>query len=80
MSQLDAAGWARVVGQDDAIARLRAAAHTPAHAYLFVGPAGSGRRAAARIFAGELFATGAGAEQADRHRRLAAAEQHPDLT
>lgn len=80
MSQLDTAGWGRVVGQDDAIARLSASVHTPAHAYLFVGPAGSGRRAAARVFAGELFATGAGADEADRHRRLAAAEQHPDLT
>ncbi|MGY6502498.1 MAG: hypothetical protein ACXIVQ_16555 [Acidimicrobiales bacterium] len=73
--------WSPVVGQERAVAQLRAAVATPAHAYLFVGPPGSGRRAAARAFAGELFAAGAAApDAADRHRRLAAAEQHPDLT
>lgn len=71
--------WAAVVGQDEAVAQLRAAAENPAHAYLFVGPPGSGRRAAARVFTGELFAAGLDAEAGDRHRRLAAIEQHPDL-
>jgi DNA polymerase-3 subunit delta' len=71
--------WARVVGQEEAVARLRAAVEQPAHAYLFVGPAGSGRRAAARVFAGELFAAGADPDAARRHRDLALAEQHPDL-
>lgn len=72
--------WALVVGQDRAVAQLRAAVATPAHAYLFVGPPGSGRRAAARVFAGELFAAGFEGAEADRHRELAHAEQHPDLT
>lgn len=72
--------WAAVVGQERAVTQLRAAAKNPAHAYLFVGPSGSGRRAAARVFAGELFATRTESEAADRHRRLALAEQHPDLT
>jgi DNA polymerase III subunit delta' len=72
--------WARVVGQPDAVERLRAAVERPAHAYLFVGPPGSGRRAAARAFAGELFAAGTDPDAAERHRRLAAVEQHPDLT
>jgi DNA polymerase III subunit delta' len=63
------------------MAQLQAAVAAPVHAYLFVGPAGSGRRAAARAFAAELFAHGAGQDEgaADRHRRLALAEQHPDL-
>jgi DNA polymerase-3 subunit delta' len=52
----------------------------PVHAYLFVGPEGSGRRVALRTFAGELFAAHADDEAAaDRHRSLAAAERHPDL-
>jgi DNA polymerase-3 subunit delta' len=74
-------GWDAVPGQDDAVARLRAAVDSPVHAYLFVGPEGSGKRAALRAFAGERFAATAGddAEAADRHRRLAAAEHHPDL-
>jgi len=71
--------WERVVGQHEAVARLRAAVDQPAHAYLFVGPSGSGRRTAARVFAGELFAAGADPEAARRHRDLAVAEQHPDL-
>lgn len=73
--------WADVVGQPDAVARLRAAAAAPVHAYLLVGPEGSGRRAAARAFAAELLAAGADdPADAARHVRLALAEQHPDLT
>ena len=80
MTQLDHDRWAAVIGQDTAVAQLRAAIQRPAHAYLFVGPAGSGRREAARLFAGELFAAEASDQEADRHRRLAATEQHPDLS
>ncbi|HSL56737.1 MAG TPA: hypothetical protein VK866_02740 [Acidimicrobiales bacterium] len=72
--------WVDVVGQPEAVAHLRAAAVAPVHAYLFVGPEGSGRRAAARAFAAELFAAGADPAAAERHVRLALAEQHADLT
>jgi DNA polymerase-3 subunit delta' len=71
--------WADVVGQDHAVAQLVAAAANPVHAYLLVGPSGSGKRAAARSFAALLLAAGAGAEEAERHVRLALAEAHPDL-
>lgn len=75
--------FAGIVGQTDAIAVLRAALAVPVHAYLLVGPPGSGRRAAARAFAGELLAADAVAagdiDAADRHRRLARLEAHPDL-
>jgi len=40
-----------VIGQDSAIRTLRSLATSPAHAYLFVGPPGSGKDAAARAFA-----------------------------
>jgi DNA polymerase-3 subunit delta' len=60
--------WAQLVGQDEAIPVLRAAAEAAAqiadreqvatgamtHAWLFVGPAGSGRSIAARAFAAAL--------------------------
>jgi DNA polymerase-3 subunit delta' len=60
--------WVRVVGQDDAVAQLRAAALGAVriargeiagaggftHAWLFTGPAGSGRSVAARAFAAAL--------------------------
>ena len=55
-----------VIGQDRAVAQLRAAAAAdPVHAYLFVGPSGSGKRAAAHAFAAALLAP-PGADRDDR--------------
>src|SRR3954465_15885665 len=50
----------------------------PSHAYLFHGPAGAGKREAARAFAAELLAEGA-ADTPDARRR-AVDGVHPDLT
>ncbi len=50
----------------------------PSHAYLFHGPAGSGKRTAARAFAAELLAEG-DADPAGVRRRVGAGT-HPDLT
>jgi DNA polymerase-3 subunit delta' len=50
----------------------------PSHAYLFHGPAGSGKRTAARAFAAELLAEGAPDPDAVRARVGRGA--HPDLT
>jgi DNA polymerase III subunit delta' len=74
--------WAAVVGQDTAVAQLKAAAVNPVHAYLLVGPPGSGKRAAAAAFAGVLLAIDAAGRGADAERALALAleESHPDLT
>jgi DNA polymerase III subunit delta' len=74
-----------VIGQPAALRQLRAAVTSPVHAYLLVGPAGSGKRQAATALAGELVAHGGGEGAADvqavaRHRRLAAAEAHPDIS
>jgi DNA polymerase III gamma/tau subunit len=49
-----------------------------AHAYAFIGPAGSGRMATAVAFAGALLCTAAGCGTC-RHCLAAAARQHPDL-
>lgn len=70
--------WAPIIGQPVAVERLRAATHNPVHAYLFVGPHGVGKRAAAGVFAGELLAA-AHPEGAARHRELAARFAHPDV-
>jgi DNA polymerase-3 subunit delta' len=71
--------WADIVGQDRAVAELQAAARAPVHAYLLVGPRGSGKRALAAAFAAALLSAGSEGEAAARHQRLALAEQHPDL-
>lgn len=72
--------WAAVPGQERAVAQLRASAADPVHAYLFLGPPGSGATTAARVFAGEvLAATATDRAGVQRHRTLAAEDQHPDI-
>src|SRR6266542_427194 len=61
--------------QAAAQAALAAALAAPVHAYLFAGPPGSGKRAAARAFAAELLADGA--PDADDARRRALADPAP---
>jgi DNA polymerase-3 subunit delta' len=59
---------------------LRAALESgPAHAYLFTGPRGSGKRDAARAFAAEILADGAPDPDSARRRALAEPPSHPDL-
>ncbi|MBX5468864.1 MAG: hypothetical protein IRZ21_03095, partial [Thermoleophilaceae bacterium] len=54
------------------------ASGSPSHAYLFHGPAGTGKRTAARALAAELLAEGAPDPDGVRARVLHGA--HPDLT
>jgi DNA polymerase-3 subunit delta' len=54
-------------------------AHGPSHAYLFRGPRGSGKRAAARAFAAEILADGADDPDDVRRRALLDPSPHPDL-
>jgi DNA polymerase-3 subunit delta' len=65
--------------QPGARAALAAALVAPAHAYLFAGPPGSGKRATARAFAAELLASGAPEPDDVRRRALADPSPHPDL-
>src|SRR3954470_10370130 len=58
---------------------LAAALSAPAHAYLFRGPRGSGKAAAARAFAAELLAEGATDPDDARRRALLDPSPHPDL-
>ena len=73
----------RVVGQEPAVAHLRAAARAPVHAYLLVGPPGTGRRTAARALAAALLCprfeeVGSGCGECDVCVRVTAGV-HPDV-
>ena len=70
--------YAAVVGQDRAVRHLRAAARAPVHAYLLVGPSGTGARDAARAFAADLLCAGGGDGECDVCRRVMAGT-HPDV-
>ena len=66
-----------VIGQDRAVAQLQAAAVSPVHAYLFVGPPGVGKRTAARAFAAALLCP-AGDSSCEVCRRVMDGV-HPDV-
>jgi len=70
--------FAGVVGQEDALAQLRAAARAPVHAYLLVGPAGLGQRLITRGFAAMLLCTEGGCGDCALCRRVLSGV-HPDL-
>lgn len=75
---MTAVGWDTLVGQTEAVRRLRAAVSSPVHAYMFFGPQGVGKRQAAQVFAGELLAE-TDPSGASRHRRLAEQRNHADI-
>ena len=64
-----------VVGQERALSALRHAAARPGHAYLLVGPRGSGIEAAAREFAAMLI----GVADEERGLALVMRSLHPDV-
>jgi DNA polymerase III subunit delta' len=61
--------FAPVIGQERAVAQLRAAAATPVHAYLLVGPPGSGKRDAALGLAAALLCEEGGCSRCSACRR-----------
>lgn len=71
-------GLAGLVGQEDAVRALRAAAAKPVHAYLFVGPPGTGKMAAAMAFAAMLLCPAGGEDGCGTCAR-AALGLHPDV-
>ena len=79
MSAVAVDPWADVVGQQHAVAQLRAAALSPVHAYLLVGQRGSGKRALARAFGAALLSAGLEGDEAERTVRLTLEGKHPDL-
>jgi len=69
----------RVKGQDDALQVLRGSLRAPLHAYLFIGPRGTGRREAAVAFAAGLLCPNGGCGECASCRETLAG-RHPDLT
>jgi DNA polymerase-3 subunit delta' len=67
--------WERVVGQERAVGLLQRAAERPVHAYLLVGPRGSGLEDAARCFAAEVVAP----DHDQRVQDLVMRGMHPDV-
>jgi DNA polymerase-3 subunit delta' len=67
-----------VGGQEHATAFLARAARRPAHAYLFSGPEGSGKRLGMRAFAAALLCPQGGCG-ACRACRLSLGERHPNM-
>ena len=70
--------FAGFIGQERAVAQLRGAASSPVHAYLLVGPPGTGKRAAARSFAAALLCPDGGCGACDACTR-ALGGVHPDV-
>ena len=70
--------FAGVVGQERAVAQLRAAARQPVHAYMLIAPPGTGARILARAFAAAVLCPRGGCAGCDVCRRVLAGV-HPDL-
>jgi DNA polymerase-3 subunit delta' len=70
--------YEEVVGQEAAVASLRAAAIRPVHAYLFLGAAGNGGLVAAHAFAAALLCPDGGCGHC-QSCRAALDGSHPDL-
>jgi DNA polymerase III subunit delta' len=79
MTDLPSALAAATEHQAAARVAFAAALERPSHAYLLTGPAGSGKREAARAFVAELLAGGAPDPDSARRRALADPSPHPDL-
>lgn len=77
MSRISGA-FAGVVGQDEAVALMRASLAAPVHAYLLVGPPGSGLLEAGVAFAAAMLCEEGGCGTC-AHCRAALARIHPDL-
>src|SRR2546423_13906180 len=69
---------AAVPGQEHAVTFLARAARHPAHAYLFTGPEGSGKRLGMRAFAAALLCPTGGCGEG-RACRLAPGGRHLDM-
>lgn len=67
-----------VVGQPEAVRQLRAAALAPVHAFLIVGPAGTGKLLAARSLAASLMCDSGGCGHCDVCCRVLD-DVHPDF-
>lgn len=73
--------WDSVIGQPHALEAMRSWAAAPTHAYLFVGPTGSGKLEAARAFAAAIQSGLCEGDETAKARqaRLALSDSHADV-
>lgn len=62
--------WQRVIGQEHAVEVLKRWAQNPVHAYMFLGPPGTGKRLAAKVFAAQIQANLCDQGPAERQRQF----------
>jgi len=67
-----------LAGQDTALQTLRLAARRPVHAYLFVGPPGTGKLVAARAFGAMLLCPNGGEDNCEICKRVVS-HDYPDF-
>lgn len=72
--------WRDVVGHDEVREFLRASVDAPVHAYLLVGPHGSGKRDLARAFAAAIVSSRYEGPDAARQAELVLTGKHADVT
>lgn len=70
--------WPGLVGQAEVVDALSAAAVKPVHAYMFVGPPGTGKMSAAVAFAALLLCPAGGGDACETCRRVREGS-HPDF-
>jgi DNA polymerase-3 subunit delta' len=70
--------YEKVIGQDRAVAQLEKSVAQPVHAYLFLGPRGSGKHYASLAFAAQLLCKEGGCGNCDICVRVLASV-HPDV-
>lgn len=72
--------WDQVVGQADVVEQLKEASGSPVHAWMFVGPEGSGKRETAQVFAAAILSNNFTQTDYPKILKQVMLEQHLDVS
>ncbi len=70
--------WSKIIGQSEAVETLKSSSKNPVHAYLFLGPPGSGKHLAAKAFAASIFCSKGGCGLCLECQKIER-QSHPDF-